>query len=203
MVHLELKLKRMRIKIGNKEFEVRVSENEEEAMIGLSQTETLPTGEGFAMKFDGTEIIPINMEGMKFPIDIIFSLDGKVTKVVTAQPGDDETFIKKPSDLIIEVNAGEASGIKAKDDITFVGKKNDDGTVEMAEGGLKTVGNRHVLDEDGKNQMNLEGGERIYSRISTKKMFELAKSGDYKKLGRYVIKETWRQDERPPEYAKN
>ena len=193
----------MKIKIGNKEFEVIVSTNDEESVIGLSQTESLPKGEGFAMKFDGTEIIPINMEGMQFPIDIIFSLNGIITKVVTANPGDDEVFIKKPSDLIVEVNAGEADGIKSKDAISFVGKKNEDGTVEMAEGGLKIVGNRQVLDEDGKNQMNLKGGERIFSRVSTKKMFELAKAKEYKKLGRYVIKEIWKQDERPVEYAKN
>ena len=193
----------MRIKIGSKEFEVKVAENENESIIGLSQTEFLPEGEGFAMKFDGTEIIPINMDGMKFSIDVIFSLDGKVTKVVTVDPEGPEVFTKQPSDLIVEVNAGEASGIKIKDDIAFVGKKNEDGTVEMAEGGLKIIGNRQVLDEDGKNQMNLKGGERIFSRVSTNKMFEYAKAKEYKKLGRYVIKEIWKQDNRPNEYAKN
>ena len=84
----------MRIKIGSKEFEVKVSENEDESIIGLSQTELLPKGEGFAMKFDGTEIIPINMDGMKFSIDVIFSLNGKVTKVVTTHPEDPEVFTK-------------------------------------------------------------------------------------------------------------
>lgn len=193
----------MRIKVGNKEFEVRVAENEEESRIGLSNTESLPKKEGFAMKFDGSQSIPITMKGMSFPIDIIFSLNGKVTKVVTAQPGDKDIVIKKASDLIVEVNAGEASSINTKDEIKLVGKKNDDGTVEIAKDGIEIIGGRQVLDEDGKNQMNLKGGERIFSRISTKRMFELAKSKEYKKLGKYVISEIWKQDEREPEYAAN
>lgn len=193
----------MRIKIGSKEFEVRVSESPEESMIGLSQTESLPKKEGFAMKFDGTSVIPITMKDMSFPLDIIFTLDGKVTKVVTAKPGPKDVVINKPSDLIIEVNAGAAEGIKAKDEVVFLGKKNEDGTVELAEGGIEVIGNRQVLDENGQNQMNLIGGERIYSRISTKKMFELAKAKEYKKLGKFVINETRKQDSRPTEYAAN
>jgi len=193
----------MRIKIGSKEFEVRVSESDEDSRIGLSGTESLPKKEGFAMKFDGMSIIPITMQEMLFPLDIIFSLNGKVTKVVTAQPGSKDIIIKQPSDLIIEVNAGEAEGINSKDEVIFLGKKNDDGTVEMAEGGLKIVGNRQVLDENGKNQMNLKGGERIFSRIATRKMYELAKAKEYKKLGKFVITEVRKQDERPEEYAKN
>lgn len=200
---MDQKLKTMKIKIGNKEFDVRVSESEQDSSTGLSQTESLPKKTGFAMKFDGSQVIPITMQGMNFPIDIIFSLEGKVTKVVTAQPGDEDVVIKSPSDLIVEVNAGEASDIKAKDDIFFIGAKNEDGTVEMAEGGVEVVGDRQVLDENGKNQMNLKGGERIFSRVSTKRMYELAKSKEYKKLGRYIIKEVWKQDERPVEYAAN
>jgi len=199
----ELKSKKMKIKIGSKEFKVRISNSVEESRIGLSGLDSLPKDEGFVMKFDGSEIIPISMSDMSFPIDVIFSLNGEVTKVVTAQPGDADTVINKPSDLIIEVNAGEAKDIKSKDAVSFIGKKNDDGTVEMAEGGLKAVGNRQVLDEDGKNQMNLKGGERIFSRIATKRILELAKIKEYKKLGRYVIKEINNQDSRPVEYAKN
>ena len=203
MENLEPVSKMTRLKMGNKEFNVRVSESDEESRIGLSQTESLPKKEGFAMKFDGTQSIPINMKGMNFPIDIIFSLNGLVTRVVTAQPDNVDIMIKKPSDLIVEVNAGAAKNIKIKDEIKLVGTKNEDGTVEMAEGGITTIGDRQVLDEDGKNQMNLKGGERIFSRISTKRMYELAKKKEYKKLGRYIIAEVQKQDGRPVEYADN
>jgi uncharacterized membrane protein (UPF0127 family) len=193
----------MRVLIGNKEFEVRVAETPEESRIGLSQTESLPKKEGFAMKFDGNAVVPITMQGMTFPIDIIFSLNGKVTKVVTAQPNQADIVTKSASDLIVEVNAGEAEGISKGDEIKFLGKKNEDGTVEMAEGGITPIGGRQVLDEDGKNQMNLLGGERIFSRISTKKMFELAKAKEYYKLGKYVMNEVKAQDTRPAQYAAN
>ncbi len=193
----------MKIKIGNKQFEVRILKTPEENAIGLSQTDKLSKKEGIAMKFDGTTSVPITMKDMSFPIDIIFSLNGEVTKIITAQPGDTDIDIKKPSDLIIEVNAGTASEIKVKDEISFIGTKNNDGTVEMAEGGLEIIGGRQVLDEDGKNQMNLKGGERIFSRVSTKKMFQLAKDKEYKKLGKHVIKEIWKQDAQPEQYSAN
>ncbi len=73
----------------------------------------------------------------------------------------------------------------------------------MAEGGLAAKGERHVLDEDGKNQMNLKGGERIFSRKATNRMFDLAKKGDAKKLGKFLINEITAQDSRPTEYSKN
>ena len=193
----------MRLQIGNKEFEVTVSETPEQSRIGLSNTESLVKGEGFAMKFEGTHSIPITMKDMKYPLDIIFSLKGKVTRVISAQPGVQNIKIQKPSDLIIEVNHGAASDIFPGDEIKFLGKKNEDGTVEMAHGGINTVGDRHVLDENGQNQMNLKGGERIYSRIATRKIFELAKAKDYTGLGKFLIKETLAQDSRPVEYSKN
>lgn len=193
----------MRLQAGNKEFDVRVSENDEQSRIGLTNTESLSKGEGFAMKFEGTHSVPITMKDMKYPIDIIFSLKGKVTRVISAQPGVQNIKIQKPSDLIVEVSFGAASDIFPGDEIKFIGKKNDDGTVEMADGGITAVGERQVLDEDGKNQMNLKGGERIFSRIATRKIFELAKAKEYGKLGKFVIEEIQKQDLRPVEYAAN
>jgi len=192
----------MRIKLENKEFKVQVAKSDEEKAIGLSNSKQLEKGSGLAMIFDEAEIVPITMANMNFPIDIIFSLKGKVTKVVSANPGD-EININKPSDIIVEVNLGEASDIKRGESISLVGEKNEDGTVEMADGGIQPVGSRYVLDENGKNQMNLKGGERIFSRISTKRMFELAKEKKYKTLGRYMYNEVKAQDNRPTEYADN
>ncbi len=203
MANLESNSKKIKLKVGDTTFKVIISESDEQSRIGLSQTAQLPKQEGFVMKFDGNSIIPISMEGMNFPIDIVFSLNGKVTKIVTAQPNSADIIINKPSDLILEVNAGEATNIRVKDEVTFIGEKNEDGTVLMAEGGLDVIGHRQVLDENGQNQMNLKGGERIFSRVSTKRMFELAKNKEYRKLGRYALKEINAQDERPTQYAKN
>lgn len=51
--------------------------------------------------------------------------------------------------------------------------------------------------------MNLLGGERIFSRIATNKMFALAKDKEYKKLGKFIVDEIEKQDTRPAEYAAN
>ena len=193
----------MKIKIGNKEFKVRVAKDDNEKTIGLSQTVELPKKEGFVMQFDSEEDIPITMEAMKYPLDVIFANGGKITKVVTANPGDVDIRSGSLSDLILELNTGEGSDFKPGDEIKLIGEKLEDGTVEMAEGGLAAKGERHVLDEDGKNQMNLKGGERIFSRKATNRMFDLAKKGDAKKLGKFLINEITAQDSRPTEYSKN
>jgi len=56
--------------------------------------------------------------------------------------------------------------------------------------------------------MELDGGERIFSRKSTRVIIKKAKKAyvsqldkDYKALGKYVFKELNKQDDRDPEYV--
>lgn len=63
-------------------------------------------------------------------------------------------------------------------------------------------GTMDVLDEDGNSQMKIEGGERIFSRVATKKMLELNESKNYAELGKYICDELKAQDEREPQYVK-
>ena len=70
-----------------------------------------------------------------------------------------------------------------------------------------------VLAPDGSTQMNLQGGERIFSRISTKKMIKQAKKANSlredpvlyeracKKLGKICLKELYAQNHRDQEYV--
>jgi len=192
----------MKIKAGDKEFTVKVAADDNSRAIGLSTTEKLPKKEGLVLKFEEAYDVPITMADMKYPLDIIFSNGGKIGKIVTAQPGD-EVMAGIPSDLILEINAGEADGIKVGDVLEMIGEKKPDGTVEMADGGLAPKGERFVLDENGKNQMNLLGNERIFSRKATRRIFELANKKEFKKLGKFLIDEVRRQDNRPAEYAAN
>ena len=67
-----------------------------------------------------------------------------------------------------------------------------------------------VLDENGDVQMKLEGGERIFSRISTRKFIKAAvkafrsdKDTDYIKVGKLVFNELNAQDNRTPEYVES
>lgn len=63
-------------------------------------------------------------------------------------------------------------------------------------------GTMEVLDSDGNSQMKIEGGERIFSRVATKKMLELNESKNYAELGKYICDELKAQDEREPQYVK-
>jgi hypothetical protein len=65
-----------------------------------------------------------------------------------------------------------------------------------------------VLDSNGDVQYKLEGGERIFSRIMTRKMikqaltaYKLDTDEEYKKLGKLVFKELQAQDSREAEYV--
>ena len=65
-----------------------------------------------------------------------------------------------------------------------------------------------IYGSDGQPQGYLKGGERIFSRKSTRVIIRKAKRAyksqsdvDFKALGRYVFNEMKAQDERPAEYT--
>jgi len=193
----------MRISVGDKEFSVEIADNEQARRQGLLGTASLKEGDGMLLKQDEAAIIPITMEGMKYPLALIFIYENKVVDRIKAEVGEEFITSTQVSDMVLEINPADANGIKRGNKVSFTGTKNEDGTVEMAHGGIPKDGIRQVLDEKGRNQMNLLGGERIFSRISTKRMFELAKEKKYKTLGRYLYKEIKAQDTRPTQYSDN
>ena len=70
-----------------------------------------------------------------------------------------------------------------------------------------------VIASDGTTQMNLQGGERIFSRISTKQIISWAKKAEAnkdnselfekycKRLGKRIFREIKAKDTREPEYV--
>jgi hypothetical protein len=67
---------------------------------------------------------------------------------------------------------------------------------------FQSGGTMDVLDGDGNTQMTITGGERIFSRIATKKMLQLNEEGNYKELGKFICDELYAQDKRDPQYVK-
>mgnify|MGYP003461018650 FL=1 len=63
-------------------------------------------------------------------------------------------------------------------------------------------GTMDVLDGEGNSQMTITGGERIFSRIATKRMRQLNEEGNYKELGKFICDELYAQDKRDPQYVK-
>lgn len=144
--------------------------------------------------FDPPEDVQFWMKDVDIPLDIIFiNEDQEVIKVQEGIPND-ETFIEAPNvAYVLEVNAN--SGIKVGDELDF--NEEEKGPVMK------------VLAQDGSDQYQLWGGERIFSRKNTKILIKKAKKAnisqddrDFKALGRYMFKCIKIQDNREPEYVK-
>lgn len=188
--------------INDKTYHLLHLVTEEQKELGLSNVQSMEDNEGALFDYSDEPQASLDfwMHETSIPLSICFI--NEAGKVISVQEGIPETddLISESSEFIayvIEVNSGE--NINAGDQ-TSLGQK----TTEMEPGKL------YMLDENGEPQKTLVGGERIFSRISTKRILELVErataSGedkDYKALGRYVFKEMAAQDNREPEYVNN
>lgn len=186
----------MIIEIGDKTYNVKVAKTEEERAKGLSGITELPKDEGMLFYMDKPQKCSFWMKDTLIPLDIIFiDEDEEVISVHQGVPEDITPITEDNVLYVLEVNAN--SGIKEGDELEF-----EDESSPML-----------VLAPDGSTQMELEGGERIFSRKSTKVMIKKAKKakaleGDSQKfesackaLGKYLFKEIRAQDSRDPEYV--
>ena len=174
----------MKIEIGNKQYEVTVLETPEEQAQGLQNVHYLPSDEGALFIYESDEERSFWMKDTFIPLDIIaINRDGEVVEINKGIPESEEP-IKFKAMFVLEVNAD--SGIHVGDAIDF---DDDDDKEEMVKNKMM------VLDENGEVQMQLDGGERIFSRHDTKILIKLAKKAydskdpeDYKKLGKKLFK---------------
>lgn len=195
----------MTIEIGDKEYKVKEAITEEERQKGLQGVESMPEDEGmlFYMPDQKSQVV-FTMQGMKFPLDIIFiNQDDEVFDIAYNCPVDAEAVISNEDALpnigdyvkyVLEVNIN--SGIQIGDELDIEDDE-DNSTIKM-----------QVLAPDGSTQMELDGGERIVSRKETKILISKAKKAykskqdkDYKSLGKYMFKVLKGQDTREPEYV--
>lgn len=183
------------IKIGDKEYKVKEATSTEEKTKGLQGIKELPKDEGMLFYFDPPEDVQFWMKDVNIPLDIVFIDDDE--EVVKVQEGipNDETLIEAPNvAYVLEVNAN--SGIQVGDELDF--EEEEKGPVMK------------VLAQDGSDQYELWGGERIFSRKNTKILIKKAKKAnasqddkDFKSLGKYIFKCIRIQDEREPEYVES
>lgn len=181
------------IKIGGKEYKVKEATSNEEKAKGLQGVKELPEDEGMIFYFDPPEDVQFWMKDVEIPLDIVFiDEDQEVIKVQEGIPGD-ETMIEAPGvAYVLEVNAN--SGIQVGEELNL--EEDNKGPVMK------------VLAQDGSDQYELWGGERIFSRRNTKVLIKKAKKAnatqedrDYKALGKYIFKCIKTQDTRDPEYV--
>lgn len=196
-------MKEITIQIEDKTYNVQVVESEDEKVQGLSNTEELPLdGMLFDYSSDPQSELTFNTIDMNYPIDIIFiNSNYEVTAVELGEPKSDEIIecIADADESIIyvlETNAN--SGIKVGDEFEI-----EDEDVDNEE-----VNKMYIIGSDGNPQFELIGGERIFSRIHTRKLIKLAKrankskkDSDYKKLGKTLFKFIEIQNTQEPEYV--
>lgn len=183
------------IEIGNKEYKVQEARTEEEKEKGLQGVTELPEDEGMLFYFDPPEDVSMWMKDTLIPLDIVFiNDDEEVVYVGEGVPNTETQMTVQNVAYVLEVNSG--SGIQEGDELDF--EEEDDAPVMK------------VLAQDGSTQMDLWGGERIFSRKNTVVLIRKAKKAnmskddkDYKALGRYMFKCIKGQDERPPEYVES
>lgn len=196
----------MKLSIGDNSFDVKVASTDAQRKQGLKRVDgnTIPKGSGLVLKYDKAQNVPITMKDMIFPLDLVYIHDGKVVATKQANPGDDDIDINTPVDNVLELKMGEGGKIKIGDEVSWVGTR-DGNTIQMADGGLTPEGDYHLLNEDGKVQMNLEGVERVFSRIHTKQLYDLSKKAEspanYRAIGRAMLRMLNKQNTQQQQYT--
>lgn len=183
----------MRIEIGDKKYTVEVAQTDEEKAKGLQGKKELADDEGMLFIYNEPQTVGFWMQDTDIPLDIVFiNEDWEVISIYHGEPHDETIAEEDDVQFVLEVSQG--SGIEEGDELDI---DDDDDVPKML-----------VLAPDGSTQMELDGGERIFSRKNTKTLIRMAKRADktnadkdYKALGKKMFEYLKAQDSREPEYV--
>lgn len=183
------------IEIGNKEYKVKIAETTEEKEKGLQGVESLEKNEGMLFVYDSPQTVGFWMKDTKIALDIIFiDEDCEVISVYKGEPYSEDIAEEDNVKYVLELNIN--SGVQTGDEL------------EVEEDDEEDLPVMKVIGPNGETQMELVGGERIFSRKNTKTLIRMAKKADatkldsdYKKLGNKAFKYIKEQDTREPEYV--
>ena len=147
------------VKIGNKTYNCQLAKTEEEHKQGLMNVEYLAPDEGmlFEFKKEGTHEFWMKNTPLELT-QISINDDDEVEYVYQAIPNDETLIPFENCKYLLEVNR------------TTDIQKGDEFEIDDSDYLNKYV--MKVLAPDGTTQMQLQGGERIFSRISTRKMIK-------------------------------
>lgn len=189
------------VNIGNKIYNCQLAKTEEDRRKGLMDVDYLAPDEGMLFEFDEEGTHEFWMKNTPLELtQISINDDDEVEYVYQAIPNDETLVPFKNCKYLLEVNR------------TTEIQKGDEFEIDDSDDLNKYV--MKVLAPDGTTQMNLQGGERIFSRISTRKMIKQAKKANSvredeilferacRKLGKICLKELYAQNHRDQEYVK-
>lgn len=183
----------MKIEIGDKEYNVTCAKTEEERIKGLQGVTELKEDEGMLFFFEEPQTVAFWMKDTLIPLDVIFiNEDMEVISIYKGKPKSTTMAEEDNVKFVLEVN--QNSGIQEDDELDI---EEDEELPTMK-----------VIAPDGSTQMELKGGERIFSRKNTRTLIRMAKKAkstksdsDYKRLGKKMFSYIKQQDEREPEYV--
>ena len=190
--------------VGDKEYDVAVADTPELRKKGLEPYSYLKDDEGMLFIFDEETTDYFTMKNCTIDLDIVFiDSEGEVIQVSSVKAYDSNPVTcEEPYQFVLEVNIN--SGIEVEDEL----EQEDDSLSEEEKQFAGQQNKMLVLDANGDVQMKLSGGERIFSRICTRKMIKAAIQAyredtdvAYRKVGRLVLKELDQQDQRTTEYT--
>ena len=200
-------MEQIKVKIGEQIFKVFVAQTDEEKESGLQNVVEMDSNEGmlFDYSLEPETDLSFWMVDTEIPLDVIFiGIENSVLSVHKGLPQSEEYMTEEgPVKYVLEVN--QNSGIKVGDILTFMNEQESEESEEVS---AETSNTMQVIGSDGQVQMEIEGGERIFSIPNTKKLVELAKKAyesksdeDYKKLGKTVFEFLHTQDTNEPDYV--
>lgn len=189
-------MEKVKISVEDKEYTVEIAKTEEERAKGLQNRKSLGDSEGMLFIFDKPQTVGFWMDKTEIPLDIIFiDEDEEVISVYKGKPFSKEIAEEDDVKYVLEVN--QDSGIKEGDEMEFPDEDSKEKKILMK-----------VIAPDGSTQMELEGGERIFSRKNTRTLIKMAKRADetksdtdYKRLGNKMFKYIKQQNNRKPDYV--
>ena len=194
----------IKIKINNKIYNVLAARSEDEREQGLQNVVEMDNDEGCLFFHPEVEDVDYWMKDTYIPLDLIFiDADKEVISVKQGEPESEDFISEKGVKYVLELNKN--SGVEPGDILEI------DGEDDFSEDGIELEPNKmYIIGSDGTPQAELQGGERIFSRKSTrvilrkaKKAFETKAEVDYRALGRYVFNELTAQSERKPQYVES
>lgn len=107
------------LKIGSHQWSVEYADTESERVLGLGKRASLPQASGMLFIFPQTDRYQFWMKDMEFPLDLVFITDGKVESLVQNVAPEERGLLSpgEPVKYVLEVNAGETTGIIPGDSV--------------------------------------------------------------------------------------
>lgn len=193
-------MKKVIVNIGDKTYNCQLATTDEQRQKGLMDVTYLAPDEGMLFEFPKEGTYEFWMKNTSLELtQISINDDDEVEYVYQAIPNDETLIPFNNCKYLLEVNR------------TTEIQKGDEFEIDDSDDLNKYV--MKVLAPDGTTQMNLQGGERIFSRISTRKMIKQAKKAASvknnetlfdkacRKLGKICLKELYAQNHRDQEYV--